>query len=287
MATELFVLMFLKAQAAASGAILLTLALRLPVRRTFGAELGYYLWLLVPIAGLAALFPGLPEFRTELRLSPTGLANALYLVGTPAQDHARLLTLIWTAGAAVLGGVFVVGQWRFDRSARAGTAGPAATGFWPRMIVPSEYALRFTLEERTLIRAHERAHMDRRDPTSNLLIAFLQVISWFNPLVHLAAKLARMDQELSVDAKVMALHPKGRRRYAETLLKAQARGLNSPLACALALGSRHPLEVRLAMLGMRKISVERDGLGVVLIGALGMAIVLALWVLAPALIAYG
>ncbi len=40
------------------------------------------------------------------------------------------------------------------------------------------------------------------------------------------------------------------------------------------------------MLGMRKISVQRDGIGVVLIGALGMAIVVTLWVLAPALIAY-
>jgi len=286
MAIELLVLMFLKTQVAASGAILLTLALRLPVRRAFGAELGYYLWLLVPVAGLASLFPALPEFRTEAPLQPTGVAYVLSVLRTPLEEHARLMAQVWTAGACALGALFGLSQWRFDRSARAGKAGPAATGFWPRMIVPAEYAVRFTLEERALIRAHERAHMDRRDPTSNLLIAILQVISWFNPLVHLAATLARMDQELSVDAKVMALHPKGRRRYAETLLKAHARGLNSPLACALAIGARHPLEVRLAMLGMRKISVQRDGLGVVLIGSLAMSIVLALWVLAPALIAY-
>jgi beta-lactamase regulating signal transducer with metallopeptidase domain len=286
MATDLLILMFLKAQAAASGAILLTLAIRLPVRRAFGAELGYYLWLLVPVAGLAALFPGLPEFRTEAPLSPTGLAYALSLVQTPVLDHARLVALTWAAGTLALGALFVFSQWRFDRSAKAGTAGPAATGFWPRMIVPSEYAARFSVEERALIRAHERAHMDRRDPTSNLMIACIQAISWFNPLAHLAATLARMDQELSVDAKVMAMHPKGRRRYAETLLKAHARGLSSPLACALALGARHPLEVRLAMLGMRKISVRRDNFGVVLIGALAMAIVLTLWVVAPALIAY-
>jgi beta-lactamase regulating signal transducer with metallopeptidase domain len=286
MATELLVLMFLRAQAAASGAILLTLALRLPVRRAFGAELGYYLWLLVPVAGLAALFPGLPEFRDQLRPSPSGIVTALSLVRTPVVDHARLVALVWAAGALAACGVFALSQWRFDHAAKAGKAGPAATGFWPRMVVPSEYAVRFTLEERALIRAHERAHMDRRDPTSNLMIAFIQAVSWFNPLAHLAANLARMDQELSVDAKVMALHPKGRRRYAETLLKAHSRGLSSPLACALALGARHPLEVRLAMLGMRKISVQRDGLGVVVIGALAMGIVLTLWVLAPALIAY-
>jgi beta-lactamase regulating signal transducer with metallopeptidase domain len=125
--------------------------------------------------------------------------------------------------------------------------------------------------------------MERRDPTSNLMIAFLQVISWFNPLAHLAATLARMDQELSIDAKVMALHPKGRRRYAETLLKAHAHGLNSPLACALALGGRHPLEVRLAMLGMGKVSVQRDGAGMLLVGALAVAVVSAVLILAPGL----
>jgi beta-lactamase regulating signal transducer with metallopeptidase domain len=286
MTTELLVLMFLKAQAAASVAILLCLALRLPVRRLFGAEIGYNLWLLVPVAGLASLFPTLPEFQEQLQKPPTGLASALAVIRAPAIEHAQLAVLVWTAGFLALGGAFCLGQWRFDRAARAGRAGPAATGFWPRMIIPAEYAARYTLEERALIRSHERAHMDRRDPTSNLTIAFLQAISWFNPLVHLAAKLARMDQELSVDAKVMALHPKGRRRYAETLLKAHARGLNSPLACALALGGRHPLEVRLALLGMRKISVRRDNFGVVLIGALAMSIVIGLWVLAPALIAY-
>jgi beta-lactamase regulating signal transducer with metallopeptidase domain len=286
MTIELLVLMFLKAQVAATGAILLTLALRLPVRRLFGAEIGYSLWLLVPVAGLASLFPTLPEFRDQLQLSPNGLASALALVRTPAMEHANLVAIVWAAGFLALSGLFILGQWRFDRAAKAGRAGPAATGFWPRMIIPAEYAARYTLEERALIRAHERAHMDRRDPTSNLTIAFLQAISWFNPLAHLAARLARMDQELSVDAKVMALHPKGRRRYAETLLKAHARGLNSPLACALALSGRHPLEVRLAMLGMRKISVRRDGYGFVLIGALAMSIVISLWVLAPALIAY-
>ena len=286
MTIELLVLMFLKAQAAASGAILLIVVLRLPIRRLFGAEIGYHLWLLVPVAGLASLFPSLPEFRDQLNSPPTGLANALAVVRAPALEHARLAVLVWAVGTLAVGALFVLGQWRFDRAARAGQAGPAATGFWPRMIVPAEYAVRFTLEERALIRAHERAHMDRRDPTSNLSIAVLQAINWFNPLAHLAATLARMDQELSVDAKVMALHPKGRRRYAETLLKAHARGLNSPLACALALGGRHPLEVRLAMLGMRKISVQRDGFGVVLIGALAMSIVITLWVLAPAMIAY-
>lgn len=283
MATELLLLMFLKAQAAASCAILLILVLRLPVRRLFGAEIGYHLWCLAPVAGLSGLFPSLSEIGGDIKKAPTGLFGALTTLRGPALQHADWIVGAWLAGAIVLGGLFVLGQWRFERSARKGRAGPAATGFWPRMVVPDGYASQFTVEERALIRAHERTHMDRRDPTSNLLIAFLQAISWFNPLAHLAARLARMDQELSVDAKVMAQHPKGRRRYAETLLKAHARGLNSPLACALALGGRHPLEVRLAMLGMRRVSVRRDGLGALLVGLLGLAVVFAVLMLAPGL----
>lgn len=280
-ASELL-LMFLKAQATASCAILLVLALRLSVRRLFGAEIGYNLWFLVPAAGVAGLFPSLPEVSAELH-APAGAARLIATIRAPALHHADLIGQIWLAGALVLGSLFVFGQWRFERSARAGQAGPAATGFWPRMVVPDGYASRFTREERELIRAHERVHMERRDPTSNLLIAFLQAISWFNPLAHLAATLARMDQELSVDAKVMACHPKGRRRYAETLLKAHASGLNSPLACALALGGRHPLEVRLAMLGMGKVSVQRDGLGMLLVGMLAVLVVSAVLMLAPGL----
>lgn len=283
MVTEVLLLMFLKAQAVASCAILLILVLRLPVRRLFGAEIGYHLWLLAPAAGLASLFPSLAELGSGLKTPPDGLSKVITVIRTPAMDHAHPIALVWLAGVLLLAALFALGQWRFERAARAGRAGPAATGFWPRMVVPAQYASRFTLEERTLIRAHERAHMDRRDPTSNLLIAFLQVISWFNPLAHLAAALARMDQELSIDAKVMAEHPKGRRRYAETLLKAHSHGLNSPLACALALGGRHPLEVRLAMLGMRKVSVRRDGAGMLLVGLLGVAVVFAVMMLAPGL----
>jgi beta-lactamase regulating signal transducer with metallopeptidase domain len=282
MATEVLLLMFLKAQVAASCAILLIIVLRLPVRRLFGAEIGYHLWFLAPVAGFASLFPSLAEMGGAKKAT-TGLLNAVDALGAPALRHADWIAFAWLTGAVVLGGLFALGQWRFEQGAKVGRAGPAATGFWPRMVVPDGYADRFTAEERALIRAHERTHMDRRDPTSNLAIAFLQVVSWFNPLAHLAAALARMDQELSVDAKVMASNPKGRRRYAETLLKAHANGLNSPLACALALGGRHPLEVRLAMLGMRRVSVRRDGIGALLIGLLGVTVAFAVLLLAPGL----
>ncbi len=281
MTIDLLVLMFLKAQAAASGAILLVIALRLPARRLIGAELAYRLWTLAPAAALVSLFPSLPQFREDLTRVRSGLESTLSTLHAPAHHYSPVLVLVWALGFTAMGLGFVLVQRRFDRQAESGMAGPAATGFWPRMVVPLDYADRFTPEERALIRSHERQHMERRDPTTNLFIAFCQAVGWFNPLVHLAASLARMDQELSIDAKVIAQHPKGRRQYAETLLKAHAHGLNSPLACALALGGKHPLEVRLAMLGVRPISVRRDRLGVTGIGLIAVVLAAALWTLAP------
>lgn len=279
MTIELLVLMFLKAQAAASGVVLLVLALRLPVRRLLGAELGYILWALVPIAAMASLFPTLPEFRRQLDAAPDGLA--LQTLQLPVMHHAIILFQIWLAGAALAAAVFALGHRRFACKARQGLAGPAITGFWPHMVVPSDYAERFSAEERAFIRAHERAHMTRQDLSASLLIAAFQVASWFNPLMHLAAACVRLDQEMACDARVIAHQPKARRRYAETLLKAHVRGWSSPLACALALGGKHPLEVRLAMLGVRKISVRRDQWGVFAIGLLAVVIAGGLWALTP------
>lgn len=281
MTIDLLFLMFLKAQAAASAAALLVLLLRAPARRLIGAELAYRLWLLVPTAALISLFPPLPQFRERMTMPASGLASTLDRLHVASPHVNSTAIAAWFTGAVLMILMLAAAQWRFDARARRGGAGPAATGFWPRMVVPADYAARFTLEERALIRAHERTHMDRRDPTTNLLIALMQAMSWFNPLAHLAANYARMDQELSVDAQVMARHPKGRRRYAETLLKAQQQGFASPLACALALGGRHPLEVRLKNLGMGPVSVRRDLLGVTAIGALAVAIAVALWTLAP------
>ena len=90
-----------------------------------------------------------------------------------------------------------------------------------------------------------------------------------------------MDQELACDAAVIARHPRRRRDYAQTLLKAHAADTGSPFACALAAGRRHPLEVRVAMLATPRISVRRDMLGFFAVGALAVTLAVALWSLAP------
>ena len=281
MATELLVLMFLKMQLAGTGAILLVLLLRYPARRHIGAELSYRLWAIVPAAAAASLVPTLPLFMQFDDAKTDVLMGSSPVVWGPVLRHVPALALLWLAGALVLAGLFLLADMRFQRRVSKGLAGPAITGAWPRMVVPSDYRTRFSEAERVLIREHEREHMARRHPTANLVIAVMQVISWFNPLAHMAAACARMDQELACDAAVVARRPRQRGEYARTLLKAHASHTGSPFACALAAGRRHPLEVRVAMLAKPRISVRRDVIGVFVVGALAVGLAVALWSLAP------
>jgi beta-lactamase regulating signal transducer with metallopeptidase domain len=273
MIADLALLFLLRANAAASAAILIVLLLRPAARRWLGPEVAYGLWLLVPVAGLTSLFPNLSDFRNGQQ------SGAL----TFQVAHADVLMAVYLVGAAVLLALLIFSEFRFRRLASAGRVGPAVIGSsWPSMVVPSDYEARFTAQERGLIRRHERAHIDARHPHHNRLIALHQLLGWFNPLAHLAARCARLDQELACDAVVAAARPNDRRLYAETLLKgAQVTGPWSAFACALTEGGRHPLEVRIGCLARRPLSLRQFMIGAAVVGSLGVLSALGVWTLSP------
>jgi beta-lactamase regulating signal transducer with metallopeptidase domain len=139
--------------------------------------------------------------------------------------------------------------------------------------MPHDAEAQFTAEERTLIRAHERTHIDRGDPRTNGFIALGQCLFWFNPMVHLAARTARLDQELACDAQVLAHRTGQRRRYAETLLKTQLGGIAAPLGCHWLAGhAAHPLEQRIQALRQPAPDFRRQDHGAI---ALACALVIA------------
>jgi beta-lactamase regulating signal transducer with metallopeptidase domain len=227
----------LRANLVGSLGVLAVLAARLPVRRRFGPEVAYRLWLVPPLAAAATLLP-----------LKTGEA-ALHPLANLAPPHlAPTLLAAWAAGLVAV----AAGMWRaqaaFLRAARLGRAGPAVVGvIAPRVVMPADDG-RYTEEERALIRAHEREHILRQDPRDGALIVALQCLAWFNPLAHLAAHIARLDQELACDAAVLRRHPRARALYAKTLLKTQLAGAPLPLGCYWPSRGRHPLEVRVALL---------------------------------------
>jgi beta-lactamase regulating signal transducer with metallopeptidase domain len=227
----------LRANLVASLAILAVLALRVPARWRFGPEVAYSLWAAPPLAVVATLIPlktGQPALHPLAHLAPTHLSP--------------LLLAAWLVGLAVAVVMMGRAQAAFLREARHGRSGPAVVGVVsPRIVMPPDDG-RYTAEERALIRAHEREHIVRKDPRAGALMAAFQCLAWFNPLVHLAAHVARLDQELACDAAVLRRHPRARALYAKTLLKTQLAGAALPLGCYWPARARHPLEVRVELL---------------------------------------
>lgn len=193
------------------------------------------------------------------------------------KDHAALLLLLWGAGVVGAGGLMLVRQRRFVASlgvlqaetraegrvfhAARIDVGPALVGaLRPRIILPGDFARRFTPEEQAVVVAHERAHLTGGDAQINLLTAALRILFWFHPLLPIAAHRLRLDQELACDETVVARLP--RRLYAETMLKAQLTPLSAPLACQWP-GEGPALRQRIARLG-QPLSRRRRTFGAVL-----------------------
>ncbi|WP_293385524.1 M56 family metallopeptidase [Phenylobacterium sp.] len=139
----------------------------------------------------------------------------------------------------------------------------------PRIVMPADADRLYSDDERALIRAHERTHILRGDPRANALIAIAQCLCWFNPLVHMAAHQARLDQELACDATVLRHRAGQKRRYAETLLKTQLGAVAAPFGCHWLAGSAaHPLELRIAALRQPMPTFQRRDLGALALAAL-------------------
>jgi beta-lactamase regulating signal transducer with metallopeptidase domain len=264
---ELFALALIRAQIAAAAAVLLVILLRPVGRRLFGARRAYGLWAIVPAASAAAFFPSLAE--TMEMGSPA----------TPLGAWAMKLTLLWLGGCAIAIGVLVLREHLFRRRVRQGAAGPAVVGaLWPRIVLPSDFAQRFDAREREMIQLHERTHINRGDPIANLVIAGIGVVGWCNPMIALASRLVRIDQELACDATVVALRGDIRADYAKALMKAQMGVSVSPLACGWA---THPLILRVSLLNHREPGLARDVTGFLSITFLAVAAMAIVWSVAP------
>jgi beta-lactamase regulating signal transducer with metallopeptidase domain len=221
----------------AAAAILAVVALRLPARRWLGPETAYRLWAIPPLAALATLLPP----RVDATAADPGLTNGVI-------DAAPLLLADYAIGVAIVFALLWRAQAKFLKEARAGKVGPSVVGvIAPRILMPPDDG-RYTAEERALIRAHEREHVARQDPRGGALAAAAQCLLWLNPLVHVAAHLVRLDQELACDAAVMRRHPRDRALYAKTLLKTQLAATPLPFGCYWPARGAHPLEVRIGLL---------------------------------------
>ncbi len=308
MASDLL-LFLLKANLALAAAVLLVLALRRPVRAIFGARSAYALWLIAPLSILALLVPA----RTVTLPAPKAAKPVAVATQAPARAAPApaikppprpLRTLpigesllgLWIAVA--LGGLIVQAerQRRFVRSLgklslaneigllrseRPGV-GPAVIGaLAPRVVLPADFAERFTAEEQALILAHEKNHLIAGDAQINAAVTGLQCLFWFNPLVHLGAAALRIDQEIACDAAVLARHPTTRRAYGEAMLKTQLAPCAPPLGCHWPASANSQLKERFTMLARHHSSRGRHLAGAAAVAILSLSAGVAAWAAQP------
>lgn len=298
LANEILVAL-LRANLAISVAILAILILRRPVRHRFGALAAYALWLVAPICAAASF---LPDHAPAGMLAPvTELALAAVKSAAPLTPRAPALptaaVAVWLAGAVLALGVLIVRQRRFVASlgplvtsategglllATRLDFGPAVIGVLrPRIVAPGDFERRFAGPARRVVLTHERVHLERGDAAINALAAVLRCLCWFNPLVHLAVRRMRVDQEIACDEAVVARHPNDRRLYAETLLDTLLISHAVPFGCHWPAVGPHPLKERVAMLQSSSVSPARKALGAVLIAGLALAGAGAVWAANP------
>ena len=244
-----------------SAAMLTVLLLRKPVRRWLGASAAYLLWLAVPASLLAML---LPAPRVEVTLMGAvghAVQAGVAVADTPASlQWPLLLGAGWLAGAVLMAFVLLRQQRRFVRGlgrlqrrddgcwqAQATAGLPALVGVWrPRIVLPAGFDQLYSAQEQRLVLLHERTHLRRGDIFVNALLAALQCVYWFNPLLPLALRRCREDQEFSCDERVIAHGDGARRSYGNAMLKT---GLAlSPLPVGCYWQNQHPLRERMAML---------------------------------------
>ena len=288
-----------QANLAAGAAIVVVALLRKPARRAFGAQAAYLLWIAPVLAGAAALVP--PASAPAPLMAPVMLDVVVAASGAVAAtvDTAprlpALLLGLWIVGGLAAAGLLLRRQARFVAAlgrlerlsprlfrAEQGGTGPAVVGaFRPRIVTPADFEDRFAPEEREVILAHEGAHLAAGDARTNALAALALCACWFNPLVHVAVYLMRLDQELACDAAVLSRFPKARRLYAEVLLKTQLATQPLPFGCHWPAAAEHPLKERITMLKSPLPAPGRRVAGIAVVALLSAIGAAAAWAAQP------
>lgn len=98
---------------------------------------------------------------------------------------------------------------------------PALYGlFRPTLLLPRGLADRFSDDELRHVLLHELGHVRRHDLPVNGVVAVLQMLHWFNPVLWFAFRRMQADRELATDALALEAAGEGRARsYGETILK--------------------------------------------------------------------
>ena len=171
----------------------------------------------------------------------------------PAIDVFSWLPLVWAAGVAGLGLCLIATHFRLWRRVTPcrpltdpdvmnlledckqlmgvrvpmslvetpAVDAPCLFGFVrPRLLLPPGFTRGFSPDELRHVFLHELGHVKRRDIPLGWLMAVLQILHWFNPLVWLAFSRIRTVRELACDELALShAGVQGSKPYGRTIVK--------------------------------------------------------------------
>ena len=210
-------------------AILMTLAVRATLLLGVGFGVAWMLrrgpasyrhlaWVVI-MAGLLAvpMLEWMPEWVAMGPSITVAVALPSVLPGAPRPAAVGRIWIVWLwmVGVALLAARTAWAQvvlWRIWRSASPLTARirksdrittPFSFGLLrPAVLVPAEWEA-WSAERRRVVLAHEWAHVERRDPSFRLMGQMACALYWFHPLVWLAERRMRAEQERACDDQVL------------------------------------------------------------------------------------
>ncbi len=147
----------------------------------------------------------------------------------------------------------------------------------PKIVLPIDFAQRYTESELTDVLLHELAHYKRRDAFWNVWFTLIQIAHWPNPLVWFAGKRMQADREVATD--YLALSAKGDNHstaYGETILKSlQSASPTPPISGLIGISeNRNGLKQRFQMIARfqkgRRYSVAMLSLVLILAAAVSL-----------------
>ncbi|GGA67400.1 hypothetical protein GCM10011521_01880 [Arenimonas soli] len=287
-----------EATIAGTAAIALVLLLRRPLRAWFGVGAVYAAWLLVPAALVAVAIPAaiVPVVSVPTTSIAVAQGTGPAIVARDSLDPGPWLVALWALGTLAAAARllrqqrrFLAGLGRLQRrpdglyQSDVSQGLPAVVGWRARIVLPADFEQRYEPGQQQLVLCHERVHQGRGDLWANAMASVLGCVFWFNPIVHVAARRFRYDQELACDAVVLARFPHRRRTYGDALLKSELADHPLPVGCH-GFGS-HPLKERIAMLKHPLPSKKRWIAGLVLVALLTAGGGWTAWAAQPARIA--
>lgn len=201
---------------AQQGILSLTLILLIVSEHFFtsrlGASLTYKLWALIPGCLIVNNLP------LSLVSIPSN-SFARYVVGVkPTADTIAIETwfILWAVGASIITAYVLVhhfATWTSIGKRRAihtnayyssKAATPMLFGFIaPKVLIPFSFKSTFSQQQQALVLEHEAVHRKHCDHLWNTLALAIAILFWFNPLVWLALKSFRINQELACDHAVL------------------------------------------------------------------------------------